>query len=145
PFAENVHGDVPVVCDPDWAVSGATFPVGTTQVDCTAEDAFGQQATGSFSVTVDLPPAPTMDPVSNILVTSTNPAGMVVEYDLPSAEDFDGNDLGVTCTPAPGTLFPLGETEVTCVSEPDLLDRTVERSFTVNVRPAASLAPTFTS
>ncbi|MBT2523422.1 HYR domain-containing protein [Arthrobacter sp. ISL-28] len=32
--------------------SGATFPIGTTTVDCTATDVTGNQTTGSFTVTV---------------------------------------------------------------------------------------------
>lgn len=45
-----VDGNVAVTCDPP---SGATFPRGTTTVDCSAADTRGNTATGSFDVTVN--------------------------------------------------------------------------------------------
>ena len=51
---DQVDGDVPVSCTP---ASGATFPVGATEVACRAEDAAGNVATGGFTVTVT--PEPT--------------------------------------------------------------------------------------
>jgi hypothetical protein len=44
-----VSGDVPVVCTPH---SEVVFPVGTTIVSCSATDAAGNVASGSFTVTV---------------------------------------------------------------------------------------------
>jgi hypothetical protein len=44
-----VVGDVPVDCSP---VSGSTFPVGATQVNCSATDAAGNEATKTFHVSV---------------------------------------------------------------------------------------------
>jgi hypothetical protein len=46
---DNVHGDVPVDCSP---ASGSTFPVGTTQVNCSATDGAGNEATKTFNVSV---------------------------------------------------------------------------------------------
>lgn len=55
---DNVDGAVTPDCSP---ASGSTFALGTTTVDCTATDAAGNQASGSFSVTVQdtTPPAVT--------------------------------------------------------------------------------------
>ncbi len=50
---DAVDGSVPVTCVP---VSGSTFALGTTTVNCSASDASNNSATGSFSVTVN-PPA----------------------------------------------------------------------------------------
>jgi hypothetical protein len=44
-----VDGSIAPQCTP---ASGSQFPIGTTQVQCTATDAHGNTATGSFSVTV---------------------------------------------------------------------------------------------
>jgi hypothetical protein len=44
-----VSGRVPVDCTP---VSGATFPLGTTLVPCSATDTAGNRAQGTFAVTV---------------------------------------------------------------------------------------------
>ena len=46
---DNVDGSVPVSCTP---ASGSMFAIGTTTVNCSATDAHGNSATGSFSVTV---------------------------------------------------------------------------------------------
>jgi hypothetical protein len=46
---DDVDGPVPVSCSP---ASGATFPIATTTVVCTARDAAGNAAAGSFRVTV---------------------------------------------------------------------------------------------
>ena len=55
-----------VACVPP---SGATFPLGTTTVQCTATDTFNQTTTGAFSVTVadTTPPA-----VTSIVATPSN-------------------------------------------------------------------------
>jgi hypothetical protein len=46
---DAVDGDVPVACTPQ---SGALFPIGMTTVVCSATDAHGNTANGSFAVTV---------------------------------------------------------------------------------------------
>jgi hypothetical protein len=46
---DAVDGDVPVACAP---LSGALFPIGTTTVTCSATDAHGNTANGSFAVIV---------------------------------------------------------------------------------------------
>lgn len=51
---DAVDKAVVVSCTP---ASGATFPIGTTTVTCTARDASGNTATSTFRVTVTPPPA----------------------------------------------------------------------------------------
>ena len=46
---DDLDGDLPVDCSP---ASGSTFPLGTTTVNCSAEDAAGNVGTGSFEVSV---------------------------------------------------------------------------------------------
>jgi ELWxxDGT repeat protein len=46
---DAVSSNVPVICS---GPSGTTFPIGTTTVTCTAADAAGNTATGSFTVLV---------------------------------------------------------------------------------------------
>ncbi|WP_051223458.1 CocE/NonD family hydrolase [Conexibacter woesei] len=56
PAATDDQDPSPVVaCDP---ASGSAFPVGTTTVTCTATDASGNAASGTFAVVVDATPAP---------------------------------------------------------------------------------------
>ncbi|HVP75336.1 MAG TPA: HYR domain-containing protein, partial [Gaiellaceae bacterium] len=47
--SDNTDGPRPVTCSP---ASGATFPVGTTTVTCTATDTHGNTGSASFHVTV---------------------------------------------------------------------------------------------
>lgn len=49
PAATDGQGTVTVACTPG---SGSTFPIGTTEVSCTATDSLSRTATCSFSVTV---------------------------------------------------------------------------------------------
>lgn len=58
---------LPVVCNPP---SGSAFPLGTTTVNCTASDGFGNTASCSFNVTV-YPPPPSVTSLS----PNTAPAG----------------------------------------------------------------------
>jgi hypothetical protein len=44
-----VDGNVPIICNPPF---GSTFTLGTTTVNCSAKDAAGNIAMGSFTVTV---------------------------------------------------------------------------------------------
>ena len=55
PSAAGGKGALTTSCSP---VSGASFPVGTTAVACTATDTAAHTAQCSFSVTVDPPPIP---------------------------------------------------------------------------------------
>lgn len=49
---DDVDGDVAVECTP----APGTFPIGATQVTCSATDAAGNESTGTFTVTVAAPP-----------------------------------------------------------------------------------------
>ena len=54
---DDFDGPVPVTCTP---ASGSTFPLGTTTVQCSAQDAAGNVAHGSFTVTVQDTTPPTI-------------------------------------------------------------------------------------
>ena len=102
-------GPVPVVCTPP---SGTGFRVGSSNVVCRATDSSGVVGTCSFVVTVvdTTPPHVVCSP--NISVDTTNAAGAVVNY-TGSASDACGI-ASFNCIPAPGSLFPLGTSDVTC-------------------------------
>lgn len=135
-----VDGAVPVSCD---MPSGSAFPIGattntTTTVTCTATDAHGNKASGSFTVTVkDTTPPAISNVPTDMTVQATGPAGVVVNYPLPMATDLvDGTD-SVTCAPAPGSTFPIGATTnttttVTCTAT-DAHGNTATATFHVTV------------
>jgi hypothetical protein len=113
--SDNVAGVISAGCSP---ASGATFPVGTTTVNCSANDGHGNTTTGSFTVTVALVDhtAPTFTGVpGDIHAEANGPGGSIVNFTTPTAADtLDGPIAGVTCSPVSGSTFPIGTTTVTC-------------------------------
>ena len=106
---DNIDGSVPVTCSP---ASGSTFPSGRTQVRCTALDAHFNLTTESFFVRVTGGP-PLLTVPGDKFVEATSAAGAVVHFaDEVTAEEA----TSVSCTPASGSTFPLGNTTVTCTA-----------------------------
>lgn len=58
---DDVDGSVPVSCSP---TSGATFPLGTTTVSCSANDAAGNKTTKSFNVNVTYSLSGVLQPIN---------------------------------------------------------------------------------
>src|SRR6266849_6825903 len=91
-----------VTCDHS---SGATYPLDTTAVHCTAGS-----ASGVFLIVVTDTVAPTLSLPANI--TSSNP---LVNYSATANDAIDGAVVPV-CTPASGSIFALGDTFVVCTA-----------------------------
>ena len=123
-----VDGSVPVTCAP---LSGSIFPLGTTTVSCSATDKAGNNASGTFTVTVQDKTAPVVTVPADITVNATGPNGAVVTYTA-SASDLVDGPLAPTCTPSSGSTFALGSTTVTC-SVTDKTGNTGSASFQVTV------------
>lgn len=109
--SDIVDVTVPVACTP---ASGTSFPLGTTTVTCSATDSHGNTASGQFAVTVATSPPPPGNP--DIVAEATGPDGARVTFNTGDADDGDGRPGSGGCAPAPGSLFPLGNTLVTCPS-----------------------------
>jgi hypothetical protein len=126
---DNCPGVGTPVCSP---ASGASFPKGATTVTCTVSDAAGNQASCSFTVTVNDTQAPVITCPSPITAVAPSPtsAGAVVAFS-PTATD---NCPGVTtaCTPPSGSTFPGGVTTVTCTAT-DAAGNIASCSFPVKV------------
>jgi len=135
---DAVDGPVPVTCSP---ASGSVFPLGTTSVACSATDAAGNTAGGSFNVIVTL--ADTTPPVwtlpADFTVEATGPDGAVVTYDA-SATDPDDAVSFQECLPLSGTVFALGTTTVHCTAT-DTHGNTSTGGFNVTVVPAGDTTP----
>ncbi len=126
--------------DPDDAVvsqsctpaPGSVFSVGTSPVTCTATDSHGNVGTHSFDVVVTDTTAPALTLPSPITVNATSSAGAVVTY---AATASDVVDAAVTpdCTPASGSVFAVGTTEVSCTASDAHGNTSAARSFTVRV------------
>jgi hypothetical protein len=127
--SDLVDGAVPVSCTP---VSGSTFAITTTTVNCSATDAHDNEATTSFTVTVQDTTGPVFTSVpSPIAVPATSPAGAVVTYSVTASDLVDGA-VSVSCTPASGATFPIGTTTVQC-STTDARSNESTTSFEVTV------------
>ena len=99
--------------------SGATFPLGTTQISCTAKDASNNtSAPAVFAVSVvDTTPPQLTNMETQITAEANGPTGSKVNFSSPTAVDIvDGPMLNVGCTPDSGSTFPLGVNTVTCAS-----------------------------
>jgi hypothetical protein len=125
-----VDGSVPVTCD---ATSGDTFPLGTTTVNCSATDAHGNTARGSFNITVVDTTAPAIDAHPDITVTAQDIAGAVVNYTPPATHDVVDGDGVATCSPLQGTTFPIGDTIVTCTATDATGNHATPTTFVVHV------------
>ncbi|MHB1162972.1 MAG: beta strand repeat-containing protein [Minisyncoccota bacterium] len=111
----------------------ATFPVGTTTVTWTATDAAGNAAHATQQVVITDHTAPTIASHGDETVEATSASGAHVTYTLPVATDVvDGTDT-VTCLPASGTTFALGNTTVTCNATDTAGNAAAPVTFTVTV------------
>ncbi|MFP5247001.1 MAG: HYR domain-containing protein, partial [Thermoanaerobaculia bacterium] len=109
-----VDGDVAVTCSP---ASGSKFPVGKTKVQCSASDTRNNGASADFQIEVtppQPPPPPPPDP-DDITAEATGPNGAIVTFNGNGTGGDDHNGRPTSgCTPASGSLFPLGTTAVQC-------------------------------
>ncbi len=77
---------------------------------------------------------------ADITTDATGPSGATVTYPAPVVTDV-GNPSppAAVCTPASGSVFPIGTTTVTCTAtDPDDFPSTASTSFTITVEGAAA-------
>jgi large repetitive protein len=125
---DSVDGAITPTCTP---ASGSTFALGITTVNCSATDSHGNMGTASFHVTVGDTTAPTLNLPANITVDTTDASGTAVSFTA-SATDLVDGPVSITCIPASGLVFPIGQTTVNC-SATDAHKNTANGSFTVTV------------
>jgi hypothetical protein len=125
---DNLDAQVAVSCAP---VPG-NFPVGTTDVICTATDTAGNQGAASFSVTVRDVTPPFVTVPADQLLDATGPKGAVATFTASAVDEVSGT-VAVTCSPESGSAFPVGSTTVTCIAV-DGAGNSNSASFTVAVQ-----------
>jgi HYR domain len=117
---------------------------------------------GTNTATLPLPEEDTIPPVlavpDEIVVEATSEQGAEVTYTVTAQDNVDGNatleedgstivqdDVGgnidISCEPASGTTFPIGETTVEC-SATDEAGNEGKASFVVTVNPPTAPPPT---
>ena len=99
----------PVIkCDPP---SGWMMKIGVTKVRCEASNRFGETDSGEFAIMVyDAPP---LISVPSKVSVETEKDGAYVDYRVTASDRIDGA-LQPSCSPASGSYFPLGKTNVQC-------------------------------
>ncbi|MGQ0535196.1 MAG: HYR domain-containing protein [Methanobacteriota archaeon] len=134
--SDAVDGPVALLCTSSptaGLASGSLFPVGVTTITCTSTDRQGNDATAKFTVTIVDTGTPALTGLpADITLESTDGAPGPGTFALPTATDVVDGLLPVTCSPASGAAFPLGETTVTC-SAADRSGNAVSGSFLVIV------------
>ena len=118
-----------VTCSP---VSGSVFPLATTTVQCSARDAVGNHSEASFNVTVRDTTAPSLTLPADITVEANAPGGRAVSFTA-TATDLVPASPAVTCSPASGSVFPVGINTVQCSAQ-DAAGNTKTGSFLVTVQ-----------
>ena len=125
--ASDASGKIIVVtCNPE---SGSIFPIGTTEVLCSAN---GSSTTKSFSITVRDTTPPTVSVPVDLTLEATGPSGRAVNFNSNASDIVDGS-LGVNCNPQSGSTFHLGQTKVQC-SATDSAGNTGTNDFIITIR-----------
>ena len=109
----------------------------------TAENSSGKKTSSSMSITVTPAvvadtTAPVIASHDNITVDATSNAGAVVTYTAPVATDNVDATVTVTCLPASGSTFAIGQTKVLCDATDSSGNKAVQTSFTVTVNDVIS-------
>jgi hypothetical protein len=126
-----VDGPLTPTCTP---ASGSTFPLGQTTVTCSAVDTHGNPTSASFKVTVQDKTAPAIVDPSDVTAEATGPGGATVNYSKPTATDLADPSPAVACVPAPGSIFVLGDTTVTCTATDASGNSSPPKSFKLTVQ-----------
>ena len=128
--SDAVTVDPPVLCSP---ASGSAFPLGVTLVTCRATDAAGNVGEAAFRVTIQDTTAPLLTVPANVVAEAIGPEGAVVYYGAAIAIDAVDGAVPVTCAPASGSVFPLGDSSVACVTS-DASGNAAAAELTITVR-----------
>jgi hypothetical protein len=101
----------------------------------TVFDRAGNESTPSapFTIRIDKT-APVVTTSAPITVSATSPAGAVVTYQSGANDNLDPSPV-VVCTPASGSVFPIGTRTVTCEATDDA-GNSATKQFTVKVLSA---------
>jgi hypothetical protein len=136
PAIDAVDGSVATTCS---STAGAIYPIGATQVTCSASDSRGNTAHGSFWIIVVDRTPPVIASPGDLLIDATGPAGAIVTFSVSAVDNVDV-DVQTACSATSGTLFPLATTSVSCVAFDAAFNVSDPVTFTITV--ADLTAPT---
>jgi PKD repeat protein len=131
-----VDGNITPTCIPP----PGPFPLGATEVTCTAVDKAGNSASKEFTFTVDDTEPPSINvPSQPLQFKATGESGFIATYEV-SAEDIVAGSITPKCSPETGTAFQIGDTLVKCTAEDDAGNEAT-KSFVVVVSPPDNSLP----
>jgi hypothetical protein len=113
-----------------------------TTLTCSASNNAGLSNSASVAVKIDKT-APTIGLHADEAVTTNNALGTNVTYSLPTALDNFDASPSVTCSPASGSLFSVGNTTVSCNGTDQAGNPALPTTFVVQVT-YSTLPPTGT-
>lgn len=83
------------------------------------------------------PPGPTLSCGESLNRATINPDGVAISFGTPEAQGGQ-TPVNVSCTPASGSMFPIGQTTVACTAT-DALNRQAGCQFSVTITRAPQL------
>lgn len=127
---DEIDGALGVSCNPK---NESFFRPGRTIVTCEANDNSLNPTVGAFEVFVTPPDYGKLqiEVPADMKVPSQGKEGAVVFFDVRAYGSSDPDPV-VTCSPASGDQFPMGDTKVYCIAEDDFGQR-AENAFYVTV------------
>ena len=131
PLAQGGLGNVTVSCEP---APGAIFPIGETQVSCTATDGSVTKIEGFTVTVVDTTPPVLTEPLSITLTAAFEAITATARFPSPNGVDIVGGPVTASCDPSSGSPFSIGTTIVTCAAQDPTGNEAVV-TFTVEVLP----------
>ena len=112
------------------------YALGKTIVTLTAIDRCGASNNCTATVTVVDDTPPTITCPTTMYIDATSSTGAVVNYSAPNVSDACSAIASATSTPAPGSLFAMGDTAVTTIAV-DAAGNTNTCTFTIHINSAA--------
>jgi hypothetical protein len=132
---DEVDATHPARCAP---ASGSSFPVGHSTVTCSAQDQAGNHAADSFfdvfvEFVDDTPPTIAGHEDVHVITHRADASSVAVDYTPPDVTDDADPVRQAVCTPAAGSLFPLGHSTVRCSAQDSAGNRAADSFFDVFV------------
>jgi len=134
--SDNIDGDITsniVVVNPVNTSTVDTYIITYNVSDLAGNPA--EEVTRTVNV-LEVPPdttAPIIAAHDDLIIETTSPDGTVVNYDSPLATDDVDGAFTAICEPPSDSIFPLGETTVTCTATDIAGNPAIPTSFIVTV------------